>query len=186
MKFCVLKRINEKGFTLVEVMIVFAVIAILAALAVPGIIQWMPDYRLKKAGRDIFSNFQRARVEAIRGNTNVVLSFNPAAFVPGGRAGSYIIFVDDGSGGGVAGDDTRNGTERILTERTMPDDVSLTTANFSGTTPGYNARGLPLGTPARIGNVDVQNNNFKQYRVLLNAAGNIDLLFSTDNGGTWN
>ncbi|MBW1829839.1 MAG: GspH/FimT family protein, partial [Deltaproteobacteria bacterium] len=161
MKFCVLKRINEKGVTLIELMIVFAVIAVLAALAVPGIIHWMPDYRLKKAGRDIFTNFQRARIEAIRRNTNVVLSFNPAAFVPQGRVGSYIIFVDDGSGGGIAADDMRNGTESILTQRTMPDDVSLTTANFNGTTiPGYNARGFPLGgTPARTGNVVVQNNN---------------------------
>ncbi len=187
MKYSGLIRKNEKGVTFVELMIVVAVIAIMVAFSVPAIIQWMPDYRLKKAGRDIYSNFQRARAEAIKRNTDVVFSFTAAAFVPEGGVGSYIIFVDDGSGGGTAGDDIQNGTERLLSQRTMPNDVSLTTATFNGTTvPGYNSRGLPLGTPARTGNVIVQNNNFKQYMVSLSAAGNLDLQFSNDNGVTWN
>ncbi len=59
---------TEQGLTLVEVVTVIAVIAILSAVVVPNIIDRLPAYRLRAAGRDLFSNLQRAKHEAIRIN----------------------------------------------------------------------------------------------------------------------
>ena len=177
---------RKGGFTLVELMIVIAVIAILAAVAVPAVNGWLPNYRLKAAALDLASNFQRAKLAAVKRNANVVISITPAAYTPGGRVGSYMIFVDDGNGGGIAGNDTRDGTEVVLTQVAMPEDVSLIIANFTAgsTTPGYTFRGLPLAN--RIGEVQVKNNNLRRYRATLSMAGNVRLEVSHNDGTSWN
>jgi prepilin-type N-terminal cleavage/methylation domain-containing protein len=47
-------KVREKllsGFTLIEVLMTIVVLAILAAVAVPGFSVWLPNYRLKAAAR---------------------------------------------------------------------------------------------------------------------------------------
>ena len=186
MKCCVWIGKRDGGFTMVELMIVVAVIAILAAIAIPGVINWLPNYRLKVAARELVANFQRAKLEAVKRNTDVVISFTPVAFTPTGGVGSYLIFVDDGSGGGTAGNDVRDGTETILSQDTMLKDVSLISAVFpavGNTTPGYTFRGLPL--QARVGDVQVKNGNLRRYRATLSMAGNVHLDVSHNDGVTW-
>ncbi len=180
-------REKQRGFTLIEVVMVIAIIAILLTIAVPAINGWLPNYRLRSAARAIYSDFQRAKFAAVKEREDVVISFTPAAFTPSGREGSYTVFVDDGTGpGGIKGNDIRepNSTERILTQVTMPKQVSLISATFAGTTtPGYNPRGLPLS--GRLGNVQLKNSNLRRYRASLSIAGRVRLRTSIDDGVTW-
>ena len=164
-------RKDKRGFTATELLVGIAIIAIAAALAVPDIIQWGPGHRLKSAARDVVSNLQRARLEAVKRNTNqVVIRFTTGAYDPAGEVGTYMIFVDDGAGGGVAADNIRNGTESILVQVTMPRHVSMTGANFLGNTwTGFS----PSGLPSSQGNVVVQNNQADSHNVVLSPAGNI-------------
>ena len=50
---------KKSGFTLIELMIVIAMIAILSAVAVPRFQAWLPVYRLKSAASDLHSNMQK-------------------------------------------------------------------------------------------------------------------------------
>ncbi|MCP4575846.1 MAG: prepilin-type N-terminal cleavage/methylation domain-containing protein [Deltaproteobacteria bacterium] len=71
---------NEKGdgFTIVEILVVVAIIAVLSAVAVPAIVSWLPKYRLRAAVSDLHSNLQRAKQEAIRGNGECAVYFDAA------------------------------------------------------------------------------------------------------------
>lgn len=173
-----------QGFTLLELMVTMAIFAILAAIAIPAFSSWIPNYRLNAAARALVSSFQRAKLEAAKRNVNVVISFSPHAYTPDGAVGTYQIFVDDGAGGGTAGNFVRDGGETLLFQATMPGNVSLYSAAFTGgaTQVGFNSRGLPASD--RIGNVDLRNNNSRYYQVSLSPIGNITLKKSSD-GTTW-
>lgn len=69
---------NSKGFTLIEVIIVMAMIGIMAAIAVPTINSWLPNYRLKSAARDVYSTMQKARMLAVKANKDTAVIFIPA------------------------------------------------------------------------------------------------------------
>lgn len=66
-----------QGFTLVEVMFVIAVIGILSAVAIPTYLTWLPDMRLKATARDVYSTFQKTRLDAIKTNRDLAIVFNP-------------------------------------------------------------------------------------------------------------
>ena len=69
---------KDSGFTFLELMIVIGLIALLAALAVPGLIGWLPEYRVGTAARDLMSTVEFARLQAIRENADVDVNLDYA------------------------------------------------------------------------------------------------------------
>jgi type IV fimbrial biogenesis protein FimT len=57
---------REAGFTLLEVIVVMALIAIVSAVAVLSMAFYIPNVRLKSATQEINIQLQKARLEAIR------------------------------------------------------------------------------------------------------------------------
>lgn len=84
---------KQLGFTMIELLVSLAIIAILSAVTIPIVLGWMPDYRLKKATRDLYNNMQLAKKMAITNGNNCAIIFNPG--VPP-NAGSYFICSDRG------------------------------------------------------------------------------------------
>ena len=101
----------KKGFTLVELMIVISIIGILTAAGIGGYFLMRPTRNFHAEGRDLVSNIQMARVEAVTRGTCVGIILQPGVY----PAASYTLFVDDGAGGGTACDATINGTENSPT-----------------------------------------------------------------------
>jgi len=168
---------RDSGFTIIGLMIAIGIIAITIAVAVPNIIGWLPNYRLKSAARDLLSNFQRAKIEAVKRYRNVVIIFVPGPYQAGGGIGSYQVFVDNPPNNGVF-----DPGEFVLAQVTMPKNVSLYLTTFGGNTTGYTPRGLPWSN--RWGAVEIQNNNSRFYRASLSSAGYVRLQTSND-GSTW-
>ncbi|MEA1935901.1 MAG: prepilin-type N-terminal cleavage/methylation domain-containing protein, partial [Thermodesulfobacteriota bacterium] len=63
-----MKKFTEKGFTLVELMITVALIAIMALIAVPAFQRHAINANLKSATRDIASDFLLLKERAISEN----------------------------------------------------------------------------------------------------------------------
>ncbi len=69
-----MNRAKITGFTLLEVMIVIAIIGILAAIAVPSYQDMLERNRLKQAAEGFKSDMQFARTQAIKLNQSVIVS----------------------------------------------------------------------------------------------------------------
>ncbi|BCS97146.1 hypothetical protein DSLASN_27780 [Desulfoluna limicola] len=152
---------KPEGFTLIELMVTVAMVAVLTTLAVSGYSRLMEGARLSTAAGDLKTDLELAKVTAVRRHVTVLAYFDDGS----GDSGGYTLSV--GTKGG----------EAILT-RTMPEKVVLTGV----TTPiGFNTMGIASST----GQIEVKttdNANFK--RISVSAAGNIKLERSTD-GTHW-
>lgn len=82
---------TNRGFTLMEIMVVIGIIAILATIAVPNIAGWRTKQRFAAAVSDVHEAIRVARSSAIKNNANVVIQFQlPRSF--------RVCFDDDKDG----------------------------------------------------------------------------------------
>jgi prepilin-type N-terminal cleavage/methylation domain-containing protein len=85
------KRYSEKGVTIIELAVVLAIIAIMALFMTPSIGEWVQNYRIKQSARNLASDLQAARMQAINSHTYCTVAFN---ITVGGTLYSYVIFPD--------------------------------------------------------------------------------------------
>lgn len=67
---------KEQGFTLLELVITIVILSVLLGLAIPGFSRWIPNYRLRSAARDIYSNLQYAKMTAVKDRAGCGLLFD--------------------------------------------------------------------------------------------------------------
>lgn len=75
---------QSKGFTMIELIVTLAVLAILIGIAIPSYNSLMPRYRLNGAARQVATDLMKARMQAVKLSTNVTVTFN-------GTTDSYTI-----------------------------------------------------------------------------------------------
>jgi hypothetical protein len=72
---------RENGFGLVDIMITFSLIFLLAGLSTPSITKFVDSYKFRMAVSDLLSYMYRAKSISAKGNVEVSFDFNPIQFV---------------------------------------------------------------------------------------------------------
>ena len=150
-----MKKKKNSGFTLMELMIVIAIIAILSGVAIPNFIGFLPRQRLAAGAQDILQGLQKSRSKAIMTNRPVVVNLNAAA-------DSFTAFVDENADG------AQDAGELIIAARTMPAGINLTT-NLVGavTAVTFDDQGIPTTS----GTMTVQNSSGDTQDIRLYLSG---------------
>lgn len=153
-----------------ELLVVIGIIALVSLIAVPNVISMLPDYRLRSATQDLFSNFQKARIEAVKRNTDTAVCFSD---------NGYTIFVDND------GDFVADAGEAVVAEVNWDqyNDVGVTLANVtfdnSSGKPciAFQPNGIPAdhGGGVAAGRAPIDNIKGKIATVVVSQAGNISI-----------
>jgi len=144
-----MKRKREKGVTLIELAVVMAIVGIMALFMAPAIGEWLDNFRIRQAARDIASTLQQAKMQAISTRTQRSVTF-----------------------------DTANNTYQIQGGSPIqtPKGVSIPNTDFDAT--GDAVQFNPNGTSSSAtmnDSIYINNTKGKQYRVIVTPSGNISM-----------
>ncbi|HWX53999.1 MAG TPA: prepilin-type N-terminal cleavage/methylation domain-containing protein [Verrucomicrobiae bacterium] len=141
---------QQAGFSMIELVIVLAVILIIIAISVPTMKSTIATYRLDASGHAAASLLQQARIQAVKSNTPYYAQFDTTTT-------PNMVFANAGNNGYAAGNSmvTVDGDVSLQTTG-LPDhqqlDDLLSNQNTSavaniGIAIGFNSRGLPCTEP---------------------------------------
>lgn len=116
---------KNAGFTLMELMMVIAIVAILSAIATPNVISWFSNQKLNSAAREIQSTIQDIRGKSIKNRTRIWLELD--------NAGKDYFLIQEWKDGSTH-----------TTRKDLPAGVKITSVSFNGDHLGFNPRGLPI------------------------------------------
>lgn len=124
---------NERGFTLVELLVVLAVGAILLAIAIPSYAFLVNSSRLAAVTNDLVTALHLARSEAIKRGMRVTVCKTSNAMVgtpvcdtAASWQQGWLVFVDGGTKGVIDSGDTL-----LRVQDSLSAAVTITTSNFS-------------------------------------------------------
>ncbi len=164
---------NQKGFTVIEMTVIGAIIGILTAIAIPNFQVWVASQRLRDSVAQLEGDLQVARITAINRNAPVTVLFDQATR-------SYTIFIDDGTGvGGVARNLVQDGTEISLLDnppRILNSGIAFSEINMTANAILFNGKGLrwrPLADPVQA---ELNNGQNKSYCVNVTLVGDVNVV----------
>lgn len=175
---------KQKGFTLLEIMIAVAILTILVTIAIPNYQVWVSNQRLRSDMAQLEGDLQAARMAAINRSAAVTALFNTPA------AGQYVLFVDNGAGGGTARDGIRNGAEAYLSTlgldssivqaRTLSQGIVLSQFELASNALGspfllFNGKGIRRSPLAGNPRVELRNVGNRSYCIRVTLVGDINV-----------
>jgi type II secretion system protein H len=138
---------RNKGFTLIELMIVIALMGIMAGVMAPSFLEWRDRSKVQGDAGNLRAAFETAKLRAIKHNTNVVVTFPDTT--------SFQAFSED-----------------TLFNRTLAPGVTITNNTFSGNDMAFNPRGMANG-PNSTGTITMTSPGGERYSVVVSSFGRI-------------
>ena len=146
------RRAVSSGFSMLELLVVVAIIGVLAAIAIPSVMTTLRAYQVTSAAAQVADNIKFARSEAIRLN---VPTTQPAEFLAVPSGSSWVVGADAGGVGSLSNADRQYelaGNVTFLSQSSVATAgnlasaigvVSLTTLSASSSTQAikFDARG---------------------------------------------
>src|SRR5712664_129327 len=189
-----LRRDRTRGFTIVELVVVMAVIMIITAVALPSFMRAYRTYQLDDAATQVAGILKFTRYEAIR--VNVPAATPLKAQILQSAAGTYV-FADSNNNGTVEGTEKQilfSQNVNLVSAATPPNTAGLATAvgvaaltnvSITNGSVAFDQRGAV--TPAAvnvlyIGNLSLPNLGDRAVIVLPSGAIQI---WTTDSSGNW-
>ena len=136
------------GFTLLEALVVLAIFGLLAAIAIPAWIILLPTYSLNSAARQIQSELNKIKMQAIAENVTFRLAIS-------GTANNYTIERVAGA------TTTQQGTKPLPERIDIRNSITL----------GFTSRGT--ATPGTGGTVKLCNSNGAGTNIVLSSTGRV-------------
>ena len=171
-----------RGYTLVELIVTIAIIAIMMAAAVPAVNGYLRRHASQHAADELYGDIQLARMRAARNNQRCQIQFNVPA------ANQYTLIDVDNNGTVIGnfktGDLTRfRGNISFAGSPLAADNAPFTTVEFFPT----GILNAPVTAPANADSIFITNAaNDVFYRVMITAAGGTGVYRWDPNANQWN
>jgi prepilin-type N-terminal cleavage/methylation domain-containing protein len=146
---------NNKGFTIIELAIVMAIIGIMALFMGPPLGEWVPGFRLRGATKDLTDTLQLARLKAISTGTQYTVQLNIKS---GDGAETFVLQPEPNS--------TITLPKGVNIDRVDPGDIQAGNINFT-----FNTDGTVTGLGDTTSVIYVANQRNDQYRVTVSQTG---------------
>lgn len=139
---------NRSGFTVLELVITVAVIAIISAISTPYLIRYRTSAQLREGTFTLKADLGRARSIAVRGRSDVLVQLS---------SGSYTI-------------GTMNSVELPSGVR-----INLTATNIDNDNITFSSKGLPKNSINDTGNIVLENSSGESKNININRLGRITI-----------
>ena len=166
---------KNSGFSLMERLTILGILGVLAAIAIPNFISWRSKAQLGRAAQDVYSQFQKAKIEAVRRNAQCTITFAPN--------GDFQVYEDRDDSFTFSAGDQRISQVDLATYPGVSLDLTKGGAipglGFSSPDDGiaFSWRGFPVNQfdALTAGAVFLRNQNNREISVEISKAGNVKI-----------
>jgi type IV fimbrial biogenesis protein FimT len=149
------------GFTLIEVMITLAVMALLFMVGMPSMNTWLQNTQLRASAEGIQAGLQLARAESLRRNVPVrfqlVDTLTGACVLKDNAANWIVSLADPTAACGAPEDDTARAADpRRMARRLAERNVAATNGGVAANTVVFSGLGRVIGV-LPISRIDISN-----------------------------